>query len=101
MLTVTPVELVTVSAHGVQVLRGFRIALDLATEPADINREEVAGKLGIVAPDRFEELVAVERAPAVAGEGALTRKCVVAVLLTRTLPSTASFVAFVGAGLNW
>src|SRR5437867_3657440 len=52
-----------------QVLRGFGIALDLAAKAADVDREEVAGKLGIVAPNGFKELVSMERAAAVAGEG--------------------------------
>src|SRR5260370_757478 len=34
----------------------------------DLDSEEVAGELGIVAPHRFKQLVAMERAPAVAGE---------------------------------
>src|SRR5262249_4489955 len=66
---VAPVELVTVTANGVEVLRSLGVALDLAPQPADINGEEVAGELGIVAPDGLEELVAMERAAAVAGEG--------------------------------
>src|SRR6266568_218212 len=52
-----------------EVFGGFGIALNLAAEAPHVDGQEVAGEFGVVAPDGFEELVAMERAAAVAGEG--------------------------------